>query len=34
MIVEFRRLLEVIKSEGLDTIDNLTDEELINLGRS
>jgi hypothetical protein len=34
MIVEFRRLLEVIKSEGLDTIDNLSDEELINLGRS
>lgn len=34
MIDEFHKLLEAIKSEGLDTIDNLSDEELIQLGRS
>jgi len=28
MIDEFRRLLDLVLSEGLDTIDNLTDEQL------
>jgi len=28
MIDEFRKLLDLVLSEGLDTIDNLTDEQL------